>query len=177
MNRALIATLTAMCVASFISLPSPAEESATTADAAAATALDDASTQGDGKKLAQKDPKSDPKADPKADAGKSKSAKGGSKVDLGTRLASFVVCTVVGTPIALVRRTGIEIAQGNHDLVGDPDTWYRKIGVVMPGFLAVPYGAVSGGIGGPLYAVKNAWVASGDEPFGKEAMSLGDVGN
>ena len=124
----------------------------------------------------KKEKKEKKAADPTAPK-PAKSAKGGSNVNIATRLASFTAGVVFGTPIAVVRRTGMEIAQGEHDLVGDPDTWYRKIGYVMPGFISIPYGSISGGIGGALYSVKNAWTGSGVEPFGKEAFSLGDIGN
>lgn len=151
---------------------------ANSSDAAKTESSSDDNGKGSKKKLAQnkKDPK--PKKDPAAKPAKPAStAKSGSKVDLGTRLASFTVCTIIGAPIALTRRTAIEMAQGNHDLIGDADTWWKKVGVVFPGFLCVPYGAVSGGASGTMYCLKNAWVNSGTEPFSKDAMSLGDIGN
>lgn len=135
---------------------------------------------GDEKKDKKNGKKADAANNAKAAAAKANSATGskaGGKVDLATRVASFTACTAVGLPIAVVRRTKIEIVQGSHDLIGDVDTWYKKIAVVMPGFLAVPYGAVSGGASGALYAVKNAWKNSADKPFGKDAMSMGDVGD
>lgn len=153
---------------------------------------------GDGKKLADaSDPKAKPEKgkdkekkdkDAKADAKKdndpkkdpaAKAAKSGSfaPVDLATRLASFTAGVIVGTPIAVVRRTGIEIVQGEHDLIGEADTWYKKVALVMPGFISVPWGAVSGGASGCMYSLKNAWVESGQEPFSKDVFSLGDVGN
>lgn len=177
MRRALTATLTALCAASFLNLPALADETASNSDSATTSdaSTDSSSNENDGKKVAQKDPKADPKADP-AKTAKAKTGKSGD-VNLPVRLASFTVCTVIGTPIAMTRRTVMEVKQGEHDLIGDPDVWYRKVGMVFPGFLSLGYGAVSGGIGGPLYAVKNAWTGSGEQPFGKEAMSLGDIGN
>lgn len=171
MRRALTATLTALCAASFINMPVLADDTAGNTDNAATTSDAAAdSSSNDGKQLAQKDPKADP------GKAKAKSSKSGD-VNLPTRLASFTVCTIIGAPIAITRRTVIEVKQGNHDLIGDPDVWYRKIGMVFPGFLAIPYGAVSGGASGTIYTLKNAWVGSGHEPFGKEAMSLEDIGN
>lgn len=94
-----------------------------------------------------------------------------SDVNLASRLASFTTGVVFGVPVAIVRRTEIEVKQGIKDLVGDTDKWY----VIGPAsLLAVPYGGVSGGVGGVMYGVKNAWVGSGDEPFGKDSFSLGD---
>jgi hypothetical protein len=96
---------------------------------------------------------------------------GGGDAGLGGRLIGFPAGILVGVPVAIVRRTGIEIKQGVKDLVGDTDNWF----IIGPaGVLAVPYGGVSGGIGGVLYGVKNAWVGAGDQPFGKDSFSLGD---
>ncbi len=95
-----------------------------------------------------------------------------------TRLASFTAGVAVGTPIAILRRTHMEILQGEKDFIGDYDTWWKKAVFVFPGLLmAVPFGGVSGGLGGCMYSVKNAWAGSRDEPFGKESFSLGDIGN
>lgn len=189
MNRAICATLTAICLGGLVNLPVLAELESSTSG----PEVQELSQGGDAIKIADSssDSKSDAKSneklaeaakDPKADAKDPKKepaakAKSGGSVNIATRLASFATGVVVGTPIAVVRRTGIEIVQGEHDLIGEADRWYKKVALVMPGFLAVPYGAISGGIGGSVYAVKNAWVGSGDEPFGKESFSLGDIGN
>ncbi len=233
MTRALTATITAMCIASFLNLPALADDGttngagATTVEAQSASdsgksaliadtsGTDATTTDADGLKKsiadatpdpkakkapkapkapkAKKDPKpkKDPaaKADPtaKKDAGKdskddaTKSASGGkgakkaSTVALPVRLASFTTGVVFGTPVAIVRRYGSEFKQGEHDLCGDPDSMLKKAAWVFPGgFLSAGFSAVSGGIGGCLYSVKNAWTGSGEEPFGKDTFSLGD---
>lgn len=187
MTRALTATLSALCIVGSLALPALADDSSATVDTASAKSVDAGSTGDSKTAIADKsgaETDSDKKAiadntkDPAKDPAKPAKAKsGGSNTDLATRLASFAVCSVVGAPIAVVRRTGIEIVQGERDLIGDTDTWYKKAMLVFPGFISVPYGAISGGIGGAVYSLKNAWVGSGDEPFGKEAFSLGDIGN
>lgn len=128
----------------------------------------------DKKMIADADPAAASKDGKKDPAAKAKSA---GSTNWGARLASFTTGVVIGTPIAMVRRTGIEIVQGERDLIGDADTWYKKAAYVFPGFISVGYGAVSGGVGGALYGVKNAWAGSAHEPFGKETFSLDDIGN
>ncbi|MBX9689109.1 MAG: hypothetical protein K2X27_20540 [Candidatus Obscuribacterales bacterium] len=178
MIRALTATLTVLCLAGITGLPAFADES-TDAASSSSVAANESSSDTDKKAIAENkkdsdDSKDSKKESKKDDGDKKKSA---SKTDLATRLASFTTGVVFGTPIAIVRRTGMEIAQGERDLIGEADTWYKKVAMVFPGFIAVPYGAVSGGVGGCVYSVKNAWTGSGDAPFGKESFSLGDIGN
>lgn len=132
------------------------------------------SVSADKKMIADADPAAGSKDGKKDPAAKTKSS---GSTNWGARLASFTTGVVFGTPIAVVRRTGIEIVQGERDLIGDADTWYKKAAYVFPGFISVGYGAVSGGVGGTLYGVKNAWAGSAHEPFGKEAFSLEDIGN
>jgi|688.fasta_scaffold341253_3 hypothetical protein len=172
MRRALTATLAALCAVGFINMPVLADDTASNTDSATTSdaSSDSSSEDKDGKKIAQKDPKAG------KDPAKAKSSKSGDVI-LPVRLASFTVCSFVGLPIAVTRRCVIEMKQGNHDLIGDPDVWYRKVGMVFPGFLCIPYGAVSGGASGTYYDLKNAWVGSGHDPFGKEAISLEDIGN
>jgi hypothetical protein len=128
----------------------------------------------DGSDPAAKDPGKDPGKDPKAKPAK----KGGGDVGLPERAAAFTTGVLFGTPVAILRRTHMEIMQGEHDLIGDYDTWWKKAVFVFPGlFLAVPFGGISGCGSGAMYSVRNAWKGSGDEPFGKDSFSLGDVGN
>lgn len=94
-----------------------------------------------------------------------------SDVNLGARMAGFTAGVVFGVPVAIVRRTGIEIKQGVKDLAGDTDNWFK---ILPASCLAVPFGGVSGGAGGVMYGVKNAWKGAGDEPFGKDTFSMGD---
>lgn len=166
MNRVLTASLTALCIAGLCISPVMADD-----------AKDGGKDGKDAKPAkepkapkAAKEPKA-PKEEAKPEKLGSKSSGGGGDAGLGGRLIGFPAGVLVGVPVAIVRRTGIEIKQGVKDLVGDTDNWF----IIGPaGVLAVPYGGVSGGIGGVLYGVKNAWVGAGDEPFGKDSFSLGD---
>ncbi|MBY0357193.1 MAG: hypothetical protein K2W82_04260 [Candidatus Obscuribacterales bacterium] len=102
---------------------------------------------------------------------KPSSTKAGSSTGLPTRVASFLTGVTFGVPVAIVRKTGDEIAEGTKDLLGDTNNWFL---MVPAGILTVPFGCVSGTAGGVLHGVKNAWVNS-DEPFSKDSFSLGDM--
>lgn len=107
-----------------------------------------------------------------ASAPAKKSGGGGGGSNIAARTASFAAGVVFGTPIAIVRKTGQEIVQGTKDLVGDTGNWF----ILAPaGIIATPFGCLSGGAGGVLSGVKNAWTGSADEPFSKDAFSLGDM--
>lgn len=102
-------------------------------------------------------------------AAKSSGGGGGNPIARGASVAAGLV---FGTPVAIVRRTGQEIVQGTKDLVGDTDNWF----IIAPAsVIAIPFGCVSGGASGVLTGAKNAWVGSADEPFSKDAFSLGDM--
>lgn len=156
MNRVLTASLTALCIAGLCLSPVMAQ---------------DAKGGDAGKDAKESKPEKTEKPEKPAKESKLGSKSGGGDASLAGRLAGFTVGLVGGIPVAIVRRTGIEIKQGVKDLVGDTDNWF----IIIPaGTLAVPYGAVSGGASGVMYGVKNAWSGAGDQPFGKDSFSLGD---
>lgn len=157
MIRTLTTITIALALSSSAILPSFADE--TTTGTSPEATISDASAS-----------KSAPAKAPASAPSTSKST--GIDVNLPTRFASFVTGCTFGIPVAIVRRTGIEIAEGTKDLLGDTNNWFL---MVPAGVLTVPFGGVSGGFGGVLYGVKNAWVNSGDEPFGKDTFSLGDM--
>lgn len=101
----------------------------------------------------------------------SKSSSGGSAA-VPARFASFVVGSVVGTPVAMVRKSKQEIVTATRDLVGDTN---NKFLLGAGGFLGVPAGLISGFFEGPVYGVMDAWKGSADEPFSAETFSMGDM--
>lgn len=115
--------------------------------------------------------KTESKTESKKESKPSKSGGGGGG-NFVARGASVAAGLVFGTPVAIVRRTGQEIVQGTKDLLGDTDNWFL---IVPAGALTVPFGCVSGGASGVLTGAKNAWTGSADEPFSKDAFSLGDM--
>jgi hypothetical protein len=107
-----------------------------------------------------------------AKTAKTASSKSGGTAAGPARFASFVVGSVVGTPVAMVRKTKQEIITATKDLVGDTN---NKFLLGAGGILGVPAGIVSGFFEGPVYGVVDAWKGSADEPFSAESFSLGDI--
>lgn len=163
MIKVLTASLLTLAVSSSVLLPAMADETVTeSAGTTTSIAANDAKPAATSKSADEK----------KKDSSASNSKSGGSDTKLGARLCSFVTGCTVGIPISMVRRTGSEIAQGSKDLLGDTNNWFF---IVPAGVITVPFGTVSGVFGGTLYGIKNAWVGSGEEPFGKDSFSLGDM--
>jgi hypothetical protein len=97
--------------------------------------------------------------------------KSGADVALPVRLASFTFCAVAGAPIAIARRMYAQSVSGTRDLVGESKNPLLLLPAVS---LSVPFGVMGGFFEGIGYSMANSWRGSGDEPFGKEAFSLGD---
>lgn len=116
--------------------------------------------------------KPESKTESKTESKPAKSSGGGGGGNFFARGASLAAGLVFGTPISIVRRTGEEIVQGTRDLCGDTDNWFI---MVPAGALTVPFGCVSGAASGVVHGAKNAWTGSADEPFGKDAFSLGEM--
>ena len=93
-------------------------------------------------------------------------------VSFGKRLLAFTVCFVVGTPIAIVRKTGDETVSGIKDLIGESR---NPLLLVPSGILSSVPAMISGLFQGPVYAAKNSWTHSSDQPFGKDSFSLGEM--
>lgn len=110
-------------------------------------------------------------ASPKVSTAPSVSGSSGG-TSLGVRLIAFSIGFLVGTPIAMARKTGDETISGLKDIVGES----RNPLLVIPfGALSAVPGAISGIFQGPFYAAKNSWTNSDDAPFSKESFSLGDM--
>ena len=116
--------------------------------------------------------KPESKTESKTESKPAKSSGGGGGGNFVARGASIAAGLVFGTPISIVRRTGQEISQGTKDLLGDTDNWFL---MVPAGALTVPFGCVSGAASGVVHGAKNAWTGSADEPFSKDAFSLGEM--
>ncbi len=115
--------------------------------------------------------KPDNGADSKPATKKSASSnKGASQIP--TRLAAFAAGVVVGIPVAIVRKSAQETVNATRDLVGDTS---NPLFLGAAGTLGVPAGVLSGTFQGVFFGIKNAWTGSGDEPFGKDSFSLGDM--
>lgn len=121
---------------------------------------------------AKPESKTESKPESKTESKPAKASGGGGGGNFVARGASIAAGLVFGTPISIVRRTGQEISQGTKDLLGDTDNWFL---MVPAGALTVPFGCVSGAASGVVHGAKNAWTGSADEPFSKDAFSLGEM--
>ena len=74
---------------------------------------------------------------------------------------------LVGTPVAIVRKSAEETVSATRDLVGETDNPF-VLGAA--GILGVPAGICSGVLQGPFVAATNGWE---NKSFSKESFSLG----
>ncbi len=88
------------------------------------------------------------------------------------RLAAFSVGAVVGTPIAIVRKTWENSGNIAGKLTGNKDNDVLSTGVQV---LALPIGVFPGAIEGVGFGTANSWKNSKDKPFTKEFFSLGEL--
>jgi hypothetical protein len=87
-------------------------------------------------------------------------------------LASFVVCTFVGTPIAWVRCTHTEIKKRTKEAYDLGGVRPKPLAYLSAGFFGIPSGLVSGIWSGALNGVSDSWRNSKDAPFSKDSFSL-----
>jgi len=84
--------------------------------------------------------------------------------------ASMAAGTVVGTPIAIVRKTGTQYVDCVKEFKNDSNT-YKFWGA----FTSILVAPTSGIIKGTIYGPKNAIKHSVESPFSKDAFSLGNL--
>jgi hypothetical protein len=100
----------------------------------------------------------------------------GSKIArLPLAAASFVVGSVVGTPIAMARHSADEIDHAAKGMTqGMHHPWFIPFfSIVGPTALAL--GGLGGALEGPWYAIENSGANCIDKPFSKESFSLGEM--
>lgn len=83
---------------------------------------------------------------------------------------SVAASTVVGTPIAIVRKTGSQYVGCVKEFKKDSNT-YKFWGALY----SVPVAIVAGPIKGTICGAKNAVRYSIDKPFSRDAFSLGNL--
>ena len=86
-------------------------------------------------------------------------------------MASFAVGTVVGTPIAVVRKVAGDTMDTHQQIAGDKGAAMCAVGCLF----CLPVGLFTGSLEGLWLGPKNALYHSGETPFGKECFSLGDL--
>jgi hypothetical protein len=87
-------------------------------------------------------------------------------------LASFVVGTFVGTPIALVRCTHTELKKRTKEAYDLGGVRPKPLAYLSAGFFGIPSGLLSGVWSGALNGVSDSWRNSKDAPFSKDSFSL-----
>jgi len=84
------------------------------------------------------------------------------------RLVFWSAGTVLGTPIAVLRKTG----ENTMETFNKGDGGMQKAGYAAA---ALPVGVVTGSLEGLWLGPKNSWEASGEHPFSKDLVSLGEM--
>lgn len=92
---------------------------------------------------------------------------GDSDASPAARAAGFLVGTIIGTPVAMVRSSLTDLKRGSEELSG------HNGGAVGGGIgvLLFPWTAIGGLVQGPFYSMENAWRF---EPFTKDSFSMGE---
>jgi len=96
-----------------------------------------------------------------------------SSADAATRSASFVVGSVGGTPVALVRRTWDMTDAGAKQWTKEVFHTQNKIVLIPARLVTVTYALVFSVGEAPFWSLRNAWKHSADQPFSKDVFSLG----
>lgn len=91
---------------------------------------------------------------------------------LPVRVVAFGVGAVVGTPIAIVRKT----AENTHEMAteasGKSD---NPLMVGACGLATLPFAVFKGGLEGTYYGTANSWKNSSEKPFSLDSFSLGEM--
>jgi len=99
---------------------------------------------------------------------------GKNTVKLPVATVSFVVGTVVGTPVSIARHSVNEVhnaGKGIYDGLHNP---FSAPLVLVLGGPAILAGAFGGAVClGPWTAMENSWANAMDKPFSKDSFSLG----
>lgn len=88
------------------------------------------------------------------------------------RLVAFATGAVIGTPIAIVRKTAENTTDMSGDLSGKSDNVLLR-GVC--GLATLPFAVFKGGLEGAYYGTANSWANSSEKPFSAESFSLGEM--
>lgn len=89
------------------------------------------------------------------------------------KIVAFGADTVIGTPIAVVRKTAQDTKKCVNDFGWKTDNLMLK--AVSP-FVGIPSGVFTGGLEGVWMGWTNAW-NNNSKPLSKDAISLGDMGD
>ncbi|MBX9690482.1 MAG: hypothetical protein K2X27_27450 [Candidatus Obscuribacterales bacterium] len=88
------------------------------------------------------------------------------------RLLAFATGAVVGTPIAVVRKTASNTTEMSGELSGKSDNPLLRGGSAL---VILPFAVFKGGLEGLYMGTANSWKNSSEKPFSKDSFSLGDM--
>lgn len=100
------------------------------------------------------------------------SAKGVAMIPV--RLLAFATGAVIGTPIAVVRKTAENTSKMSGELAGDDGNPVLRGGAAL---VILPFAVFKGGLEGLYYGTANSWANSSEKPFSAESFSLGEMGD
>ncbi len=87
-------------------------------------------------------------------------------------MSSMAVGTVLGTPIAITRKSFDDTKETCNQVGGDHGPFVKGLGLLV----ALPVGVFTGTLKGLYFGPKNALYNSGEHPFSKDCFSLGEIG-
>ena len=88
------------------------------------------------------------------------------------RLVAFGVGAVVGTPIAILRKSYQDTSSTAEQISGKSDNKFKTAGAYL---FAWPVGVFTGTLEGTYLGTKNSWMNSSEHPFSKDSFSLGEM--
>ncbi|MCA9803907.1 MAG: hypothetical protein KC777_18180 [Cyanobacteria bacterium HKST-UBA02] len=94
-----------------------------------------------------------------------------SAVKFPVALLSFTAGTVIGTPIAVLRKTASNTKETAEQVSGDGGAVKTAAGYLV----GLPVGIFKGTIEGLWLGPKNAAMNASESPFSKDGFSLGDL--
>ncbi len=94
-------------------------------------------------------------------------------VKVPVAVTAFTAGTIIGTPIAVLRKFFGNTVETTNQVAGEDSNPVFKMGGALVG---LPVGLFTGTLEGLYLGPKNAVVGSGgDQPFGADTFSLGDL--
>lgn len=101
---------------------------------------------------------------------------GQTAVKLPVAAASFVVASIVGTPISMARHSADELSHATKGTINGMRSPFSAPVMVVVGPLAIASSIIGGTvIEGPWTAMETSWAYAMDKPFSKDAFSLGEL--
>jgi len=85
---------------------------------------------------------------------------------------AFASGWVIGTPIAVVRKTAQNTVDATKEASGNSD---KKWKLAAASLVGLPVGIFTGSLEGTYWGFANSYKNSDEKPFGKDSFSLGEM--